>query len=257
MSTKSFISAEEHLAKFGVTVEQAFDFIFANIDNPELIYAAARQNGVTNSMLNEITGVSVGVIEEYFTSTNNPDLVPQRLDYTSILFNTDIGSLESLVNFNNNEGILSTNSLREEVRTKINFPEDYTFLFTEVREYQSQDGVYDAEELGISILSKITASDENIESVFYGTLINIFSRFDREELDGIINFPVGGDPSDLEVLLTEALNDVPSENSSLTDVELFDHVVNEAVEIHDRYINDDVAIGIFDVGIFNSSVLAI
>ena len=245
MSTKSFISAEEHLAKFGVTVEQAFDFIFANLDNPELIYAAARQNGVTNSMLNEITGVSVDVIEEYFTSTNNPDLVPQRLDYTSILFNTDIGSFESFVSFNNNIGVLSTVSLREEVQSLIDFSAFYEFPFTERYGFQSNDGVYDADELGVSNLNNVEATDENIESIFYGTLVNMFSTLDKTELNQIKVFDEDGDTESFNAILIDAFSDSP-ENRVWTDEELTDLVVSEAVYLHNHYIQDDFVIGLFD-----------
>jgi hypothetical protein len=94
MSRKQFISAEAHLAKFGVTVQQALDFIIANIDQPEVIYVTAREYGVTQAMLHEITDAPASVIDDYFTGAG---FDPGRLDHTSILFNTDIGLLEDLV----------------------------------------------------------------------------------------------------------------------------------------------------------------
>lgn len=242
MSRKQFISAEEHLAKFGVTVQQALDFIFASIDQPEVIYFTAREYGVTQAMLHEITDVPASVIDDYFTGA---DFDPGRLDHTSILFNTDIGLQEDLVGFNSHTGILSTASLRENVQPLIDFPTVYDFPFTARYEFQPADGVYDADELGISRLGDIPATDENIESIFYGTLINMFSRFDQMELGQIKAFPESGNPDDFRPLLSDALND-PPEIAAWTDVELLDLVVDEAVYLHDHYMNDDFVVGLFD-----------
>jgi hypothetical protein len=242
MSRKQFISAEEHLAKFGVTVQQANDFISANLDRPEFIFATARAHGVTNAMLHEITSAPATVIHDYFSSV---DLVPERLDYTSIFFNTDIGLVEDLVGFNSYSGILSTASLREKVQSSIEIPVLYDFPFVARYDFQSADDVYDADELGISRLGNIAATDENIESIFYGTLINMFSRFDQMELSQIKAFPEDGNPGDFLTLLSDALNDSP-EIVAWTDVELLDLIVDEAVYLHDHYMNDDFVVGLFD-----------
>jgi hypothetical protein len=242
MSRKQFISAEEHLAKLGVTVQQAFDFIFANVDQPEVIYVTAREYGVTQAMLHEITDVPVSVIDNYFTGA---DFDPGRLDHTSILFNTDIDSLETLVDFNNHTGILSTASLREKVQPLIDSPTVYDFPFTARYDFQPANGVYDADELGISRLGDIPAIDENIESIFYGTLINMFSRFDQMELSQIKAFPESGNPDDFLALLAAALNDAPS-TPAWTDEELLDLVVDEAVYLHNHFIQDDFTVGLFD-----------
>lgn len=242
MSKKQFISADAHLAKFGVTKQQAYDFIFANLDRPEIIYAAAREYGVTHAMLHEITDVPVIVIDNYFIDA---DFDPGRLDHTSILFNTDIGLLEDLVGFNSHAGILSTASLRENVQPLIDFPTVYDFPFTARYDFQPANDVYDADELGISRLGDIPATDENIESIFYGTLINMFSRFDQIELNQIKAFPESGSPDDFRALLSAALND-PPEIAAWTDVELLDLVVDEAVYLHDHYMNDDFVVGLFD-----------
>ncbi|MBX3640373.1 MAG: hypothetical protein KF888_07660 [Nitrosomonas sp.] len=242
MSKKQFISADAHLAKLGITKQQAYDFIFANLDRPEIIYAAAREYGVTHAMLHEITDVPVIVIDNYFIDA---DFDPGRLDHTSILFNTDIGSLETLVDLNGNTGILSTASLREKVQPLINFSTVYDFPFTARYGFQLADGIYDADELGVSRLGDIAATDGNIESIFYGTLINMFSRFDQAELDQIKTFPENGNPEDFQALLSDALNDAPA-TSAWTDEELLDLVVDEAVYLHNHYINDSFVIGLFD-----------
>jgi len=242
MSTKQFISAEKHLAKSGVTVGQASDFIWANIDQPEIIFAAARQHGVTNAMLHEITGVSSSVINDYF---KNADLVPERLDHTSILFNTDIGSIETLVGFNDNAGALSNASLKAKVQPLIDLPAAYNFPFTARYDFQSEDGVYDEDELGISQLGDIDATNENIESIFYGTLIRMFSRLDSTELSQINGFPKNGNPVDFQTLLLDALND-PVTDPIWTEESLVHKIVDEAVYLHNHYMQDDFVVGLFD-----------
>ncbi len=245
MSTKQFISAEEHLAKLGITVQQANDFIIENVENPGLLYSTARQNGVTNEMLSEITSFSTDTIRNYFESSDS-ELVVKRLDYTGILFNTDIGALKNLVDFNNNTGILSTDSLREEVKSLIDFSTFYDFPFTARYDFQPNDGIYDADELGVSHLGgDITATDENIESLFYGTLINMFSVLDETELSQINTFPQDGNSEGFQMLLADALSDSPT-TTAWTDEALTNLVVNEAVYLHNHYIQDDFVIGLFD-----------
>jgi len=60
--------AELHLASLGVTMQQAKDFIFANVNNPELIFDVALKFNVTTLMLSQITGFSTNVISEFFAS---------------------------------------------------------------------------------------------------------------------------------------------------------------------------------------------
>lgn len=127
----------------------------------------------------------------------------------------------------------------------IDFPTVYDFPFTARSDFQLADGVYDADELGISRLGDIAATDENIESIFYGTLINMFSRFDQMELNQIKAFPESGNLNDFRVLLSVALNDAPP-TFAWTDEELLDLVIDEAVYLHNHFIQDDFTVGLFD-----------
>ena len=60
------ITVEMHLAKFGVTVQQAKDFINSNSQNPADIFQAAQVSGVTTKMLSELSGYSVDIVSGYF-----------------------------------------------------------------------------------------------------------------------------------------------------------------------------------------------
>ena len=242
MSQKAFISAAEHLAKLDITTEQALEYVTTNLDQPELIFEAAKDNGVTRSMLSEITEISTDVINNYFSDA---ELDPELIDYSSILFNSDIGSLENLVNFNNNTGMLSTTSLGEKVRSSINFSDDYNFPFTARDSYQPNDNIYDAEELGVAQLGNIDATDENIESIFYGTIINMINAIDKEEMNQIKAFPQDGDTEAYQMLLNNALSDAPS-TSSWTEEELTDLVVTAGSEFHNAYIEHDTIQGLLD-----------
>jgi len=218
------MSAESHLAKFGITVQQAKDFINSNIRNPGDIFQAARDYGVTTEMLSELSGYSVEDVRGYFENSIGKN--SKNLDYTNILINTALGSLESLISTNQNAGVLSNETLRKSVLSKIEDPADYADFFTFVKSYQDDDGVYDSDELGVSSLGNIPATDKSLESVFYGSLINIFSRLDDAELNQIKVFP-DKESGEYQLLLVDALNSPATVLRN--DADLANLVVDEAV----------------------------
>ena len=211
------MSAESILNKQGITLQEAKDFIDSNVklNQPELIFKAALDHAVTISMLNEITGYSIDVIKAYFELD---DIDPSDLDDIGKLVNSDMGDLEALIAFNNNsEGVLSTQSLQEKVKPLINpdVSEEFdTHFFAPIYSFQEKAGyVYDPEELGVKNLSNIAATNENTASIFYGTLINVFSRLDNTELDQIEKF--SGDQNQrrgsakikpVEIIISKVLN---------------------------------------------------
>jgi len=245
MSTKQFISAEEHLAKLGITVQQANDFIVENVDNPELLFVVARQNGVTNSMLSEITNISTSVISDYFVAA---DINSLELDQTSILVNSDLGFLETLVDFNHNTGILSNASLSEIVQPQVDGLYEFTFeTHASLFPFYLNDGIYDAEELGVGHLTDVAATSNSLESLFYGSLINMFRMLDESELNQINLFPEDGTSEDFQALLVESLSESPS-SFIWTDEQLAALVTIEAAaNINEFWANDgNPAIGIVD-----------
>ena len=66
------MAAREHLARFGVTLEQAREWVAERIGRPEEIYSVARSAGITNSMLAEIVGIEgvTGEVCKAFFSAN-------------------------------------------------------------------------------------------------------------------------------------------------------------------------------------------
>ena len=223
------ITVEAHLAKFGVTVQQAKDFINSNIQNPGDIFQAARDYGVTTEMLSELSGYSVDIVRTYLDATGKNS---KNIDYTHILINSDLNSLESLVATNGREGLLSNTSLHELVSSKIENSLDYKSFFQWVKSYQDDDGIYDADELGVCGLSSIPATSESLESLFYGSLINIFSRLDDAELNQLTEFP-NKESEEYQSLLIADLNS-PS-TIPRNDTDLANLVVNEAFNTIKNY----------------------
>ncbi len=242
MSVKSFISAESYLNSFGISVQQAQEFIDLNIEHPEIIYSTALEYGVTTAMLSEIKGIPKDVINEYFESV---DKEGQLIDGMSILVNSDLGTLEPLVNFNSNAGNLSNASLREATLNKLELKTDYDPFFSETMKRDlHKDGIYDAEELGVGLLGNIPATGENLESIFYGSLINMFSALDKSEWNQITELQNSGSPEELHALLFTALSEPPSP-IAWSETEMHDMVAVEAANIIDKYWNNSL-IGILD-----------
>ncbi len=259
------MSAESILNKQGITLQEARDFIDSNVklNQPELIFNAAIDHAITTLMLNEITGYSIDVINEYFKS-NNIKYDPSDLDDIGKLVNSDLGDLEALIAFNNNlEGVLSTQSLQEKVKLSINpdvLGEFDPHFFAPIYSFQEKAGyIYDPEELGVKALSNIAATNENIESMFYGTLINIFSRLDNAELGQIETFSGDQNSEAYRTLLQTSLTSIST--AVRTNDELANLVAAEAVRIvqasdvsiPDIHILDNI--GILDHSFLGLSVL--
>lgn len=253
MSVKPFISAEAHLTKLGYTVEQAVDFINSNIAQPEIIFEQARANGVTTNMLAELSGYSMSIVRGYFDATGL-DTGSEQLDYTSILVNSDLGILEHLVSFNNNTGILSNDLLLSETQSLVHVnPLKLDDFFQPVYPaFEFDDGIFDAEELGIGNLSNVPATSESIKSLFYGSLINMYSALNKAELDQINAFPRNSDPEGFQALLLSALSESPI-SIAWTEEKLSEMVKIEAARIIDEYYKSESGL----VGVLDHSFLGL
>lgn len=243
-------TAAQHLPTVGVTLQEAHDFIFSHIDQPSIIYNAAIDHGVTIAMLNEITGYSTNDISEYFKSS---ELIPEKLNDISPFINSDLGIFAHFVNFNNNSGILSTASLHEKVKPLIKNPDyDDAHFFGPLWSSQLFDGVYTPDELGVAHLGNVSATLEdfsNFESLFYGTILNIFKALDQTELDQINS----SSPNDIKAVLVDALSDT-SPLSVWTDQVLSDHVVTYAANLIDIYMDDLNIYGVLDASYLGLAV---
>lgn len=245
------MSVETHLNKLEITVEQANDFISANINDPKKLFDTAFENAVTTDMLREITNYSIDTIREYFAAAGFDS---NDLDQTHTLVNFDPGSLKNLIDYDKNtDGILSVNSLRAKVEPLTRHP-DYVSYYDEIffektYAFQVKDGVYDSEESGINHLGNIPATDENLESIFYGSLINIFSRIDEHEFTQIENF--SGDKNSVEyrTLLFNSITSLPTDPVDSNTLEK--NVIDDAA----RIIVEHQAGGV--VGLLDASFLGL
>lgn len=232
MSVKSFISAELHLAKLEFTVQEALTFINSYLAQPDFIFGTARQYGVTANMLSEISGHSKDVVREYFDAAG---LDSKQLDYTSMLVNSDLSTLEYLVSFNSNTGILSNDLLISETQPLTHVdPLEFNDFFDLIYDFQPIDGIYDAEELGVGHLNNVSATPESIKSLFYGSLINMYSALDETELGQINAFPRNDDPEGFQALLLSVLSESPT-SIVWTEENLAEMVKIEAAHIIDEY----------------------
>ncbi|MFZ1711721.1 MAG: hypothetical protein WAT53_01485, partial [Nitrosomonas sp.] len=226
----------------GISISEARDFIFANVDQPGIIFNKAAEFGITTEMLSEITGYSSAVISGYLASFG---LDTKLLDEVKILINSDPGDLSYLIDFNDHTGVLSTASLRDQVKALLKNPGDYDSFFEPVFFYQNKDNVYTPDELGVSHLGNVPANSESLESIFFGTLINITNSLDAIELKRIIDFP----PLDLNnlndfiAIVADALSDPAA--TPYSDEFLVDFTVQNAVdEIEEYWAGDSSLVGI-------------
>lgn len=247
-------TAAQHLPTIGpsgVTLKEAHDFIYSHIDQPQIIFDISKLYGVTTSMLAEISEHSAEEVIKYFS---NAALDAKELDKVSLLINYDLGSLAHLVDFDNDTGTLSTASLQAIVKPKFEDPSDYDDFFAPLL-WSSQvvDHILTPDELGVIHLGNILHPGEvfekngSLESIFYGTLLNIFKAFDQTEFDQIASFlHTDANSKEFQALLAKALSNSPSP-STWTDKELSDHVTVYAKDIIDGYWNDYSISGILDL----------
>ena len=228
---------DDVLKEIPATRQQALDWIYAHVNQSEIIFQVAFENGITTSMLGDLTGFSNSQISNYFAVHGFDSSL---LDEVGILLNSNLGSLTHLVDFNDHNGILSTTSLSDVV--KVSFEDEslsYDAFFESIFDYQENDGIYSPDELGVAHLGNITASDENIESIFFGTLINIFQQFDATEYQQIMESPGN------QALLFEALSDAPAV-TLWSEAELAEQVSSYAADLINEFWDDIALVGILD-----------
>jgi hypothetical protein len=189
------MNASSYLAKFGVTVQQAQDFIMANMATPINIYNAALQYKIDSKMLAEIVapnfpGVTSRGVENFFNSVGLKGMELNPLEIESndgaVLWQ-GLNELSPLYSFNNNTGMLSTASLRSSVSSKVGTA-TYNRIFDVKLLPGAADGVLSTTDLGFSHLGEIKATTANYESLFYGTLINAVRNISESEVIAFDDF---------------------------------------------------------------------
>lgn len=195
-------SAAQHLATFGVSMADAQAFINANINNPQQIFNVASEFGVTNAMLGEIAGgFSAAEVESFFafngidsSSLNSVVVTPPApapgggFDFFPSEW---LGLAEHVITLNNNTGILSNESIRSNALSFGIAEADYLAAFDPVNWADPAvlaDGIFSTSELGFDHLGNLPATAQTVESLFYGSIINLVKSVDAEEASMLENF---------------------------------------------------------------------
>jgi hypothetical protein len=190
--------ASTHLAQYGVSVAQAREFIVANLSAPQVIYNTAKQYGVTHEMLAEIYGgVSSNDVRSFFSNlgfdavaldskpapVSAPALIPAPAPTPTLRLPFEEAAKPfflKLINFNSATGILSDASLRSALIQTVG-EADYYSAFNLNAIPEAADGKLTASELNIPNLADIT-SGEQLESLFFGYLVNFAKSLDSDEM---------------------------------------------------------------------------
>jgi len=241
-------SAQIHLATYGVTVQQAKDFVFSHVDQPEIIFSIAKQYGVTTPMLSDITNFSMDAIANFFASFGmNTDelngIVPVNTPTSGHkLLPENLASLGNLIVFNTNSGVLSTDSLSGRVFGN-SYEPDYAEVFDPKNYQGASDGVFTAEELGVAHLENLPATAGTLESLIYGTMINAFRAIDEPEIIQIVAYlNAHPDPTDNTVTseFTMLMNDVFGDPSSDPVFRDDEQLANAVVHLVSDTLIDDI-----------------
>lgn len=202
------MSASTILSKYNVTIPYAREWIMQNVSTPRNIFDVAKEFGLSNTDLAEIVGggFSAHDVRDFFSS-NGIESYP--LDSAPISFpqpsrsvprNTSIidrdaaqqPQIRDLLKFNTNEtGALSSEALAREVISRVGM-DRYVDTFGPQRYLGAQDGIFSSADLGgISSLNGSTttpATIENIQELFFGTVLEGFSKFDKAEFTALKQF---------------------------------------------------------------------
>ncbi|MBK9661749.1 MAG: hypothetical protein IPO71_01045 [Nitrosomonas sp.] len=179
---------------------------------------------------------------------------PHQLNDVRILANTLSGDfvtfargpaddfeLSKLIDFNNQTGVLSNASLREQIKADLDNSPMYDAFFQPVFGYQNADGLYTPDETGVSRL-EILSYFRKFGIHFFGTLINILNSAETEERDQIAS---SEDINETVLLIADALIDKPTE--SLPDNLLEYGITLYGTDIIMEYFSEgNTTIGILD-----------
>jgi hypothetical protein len=181
------LATSDHLATLGVSPEQALQFINANIQSPAVIFGTAVSTATTLNMLGEIVGRSSDEVAAFFlahgfdpntleTGTPGPGqaFVPPELN--------QLGDLWAL---NTQTGNLSNAALRAQAVSAVGGEANFDMIFNPVHFAGGADGVFAKSDLQFIHLGQLAATQENLESLFFGTVINLVRRIDVSEHQAI------------------------------------------------------------------------
>lgn len=257
-------SAAQQLAQYGLTVDVARQWIASNLSNPKTVFDVCKNGGIDSTMIAEILtplapGLNAATVENFFSSKglNGSALKAAPmvdLDAGKIeLISKDLKEMSWQISMNDNTGELSTETLRKTVLKELS-KSGYNDMFDPNHYKGSADGTFTSAELGVSGLESFAATSANLESLFYGTLINSFRSFDQSEVD-MFNWFIQTDPNGIKSGDSSLMNMLESMFLSYvkspTDTPAFDDAA-----VARKVVNTTIAaaqlVGTYDIGLFQA-----
>jgi hypothetical protein len=240
------MSTSSYLANYGVSMEAARNFILSNVGDPSRIFETARQYGVTNDMLGEITGYTGDDVRQFFRGHGMDDaaLEPKPI------IDAELARFGGVLALDTSSGILSAAALHQQVVARTGSAA-YQAAFDPTQFAGSADGVFMPAELGTATFGTLQATTATLESLFYGTIINLAHSIDLQEANDLAQF-ISINKAALERddpvavgraidLLQEVLADTAPQ-SFLSDALLAQALIDSAVALVGQH-NDDSLIG--------------
>lgn len=190
-------TAAQQLAKYDLNVDIAREWIVANLGTPKTVFDVCKAAGLNSSMIAEILnplapGLNSTVVESFFTGSglDGSSLRPPLIgtEDKADLIPDELGALNWLVSLNSNVGTLSNTALRQAVLAELGESASYNDMFNPNNYEGAEDGVFTGAELGVQGLGNFAATSANLESLFYGTLVNTLKSLDSGELTEIFQF---------------------------------------------------------------------
>ncbi len=190
-------TAAQQLAKYDLNVDIAREWIVANLGTPKTVFDVCKAAGLNSSMIAEILnplvpGLSSTVVESFFSGNglDGSSLRPPFIgtEDKAELIPDELGQLNWLISMNGNVGNLSTYALHNAVLAELGDEAAYNDLFNPNNYEGAEDGVFTGAELGVKGLGNFAATSANLESLYYGTLVNTLKSLDSGELTEIFQF---------------------------------------------------------------------
>ncbi|HSH89258.1 MAG TPA: hypothetical protein VK996_04695 [Ramlibacter sp.] len=141
-------------------------------------------NDDTSDEADETVLLSMGDVTGTGTLLDNDEPAPSG---PSVILPSILGGFTSVLDLNDHTGVLSTLSLRTAILGSVT-PAKYWAIFDPARYGGTGDGTLTAAELGVSHLGNLPATAETIESLFYGTFIDVATSIDFTEAGAIGTF---------------------------------------------------------------------
>ncbi len=194
-------SAAQQLAKYGLNADEARQWIAANLSNPKTVFEVCKNGGIDSTMIAEILnplapGLNAATVESFFSSKGLNGSALKAAPVVDLdagkmeLVSKDLKEMSWQISMNDNTGKLSTEALRKAVRKELSKSE-YNDMFDPNHYKGSADGTFTSAELGVSGLDSFAATTANLESLFYGTLINCYQSLDLGEITMLNSFAQG------------------------------------------------------------------